>query len=206
MSMNTIECEIFVYDKEDFETNVMLWFKYQDAKSIKEFIEEEISDNLRPYKTAVYRRILNYKNGKDWFISTRDLSQVEKEKERDELIAIWKLSVKSQKAFYETNYEVKPDKDDDEDEDRPDYLKGVDAWFYEALAGVETELEKGEINEQDFITRCNNMKRDKQKTEDLLSACICSVLGRQNKARIGGPDAPISDVFRIICMPCGFLN
>jgi len=204
MTMMNYDCEMFIYDKEDFETQVMCWFKFWNAKDIKEYIDEEICDSLKPFKTAVYKRILNQKNGKDWFISTRVLSQVEKEKEREELITIWKLSIKTQKDFYLTNYEMNPDEDDDED--RPDFLKGMDAWFYETLEGYEKDLEQEKINEQEYITRCNNMRIDKKKTEDLLSACICSVMGRQNKARIGGPDAPISDVFRILCMPCGFLN
>ena len=205
MSMNTIECEVFVYEMEEFERDILGWFDNLTAKQIKEYITIDGELNKKPkcFRDAVYKRILNYKNGKWWWIR-ENLSPFEKEQEREELIAIWKLGIDFSKGFYLSCYADEP-KDEDEDEERPEILRAIDSWFHKALTIKETKLEKGEINEQKYITICNNMKKHKQIMEDLQSACVCSAIGRQNRARIGEVEVSVN-VFRIICMPCGFLN
>jgi len=205
--MSNAECEVFIYEKKEFERDIMCWFKVWTPIQLKRQLDNEIGDEVNCFKAAVYKRILNFKYGNDWFISTRALTSVEKQKEREELLAIWKFGINSSKGFYLACYEdrqVDEDEDDDDDDERPEISRAIDVWFYGALTEADTKLEKGEINEQQYITRCNNMKKDKKITEDLLSACICSAMGRQNKATIGEADVKV-DVFRIICLPCGFL-
>ena len=202
--METIECEVFVYTKEEFERDIMCWFKVWTAVQLKRQLDEEIGDEVNCFKAAVYKRILNFKNGKDWFISTSTLTSVEKQKEREELLAIWKFGINSAKGFYLVCYEDKQDDEyDDEDEERPEILRAVDYWFYRALTETDTELEKGEINEQGYITRCNNMKKHKKITEDLLTVCVCSTMARQTTAKIGKSEVYVP-VFKIVCMPCGY--
>ena len=201
--MENIECEVFCYTEKEFEREIMLWFEFIPAINLKENIDIELETRPKCFRMAVYRRLLNFKNQKDWFISMSELTPFEKEQERDELLTIWKMGIEMTKDFYLNRYESKYPKD--EDNEKSEIQKAIDSWFYETLTENETKLEKGEINEQQYIIICNNMKHDKRRKEDLLSACVCSAIGRQNKARIGGSES-ISDMFRIICMPCGFLG
>ena len=202
MSMNTIECEVFVYEMEEFERDIMVWFEPMTAKVLKEYIDEELNSKPKCFRNAVYKTILNFKNKKYWWINCA-LTPFSKEQEREELMAIWKMGIDYAKGYYLLQYENK--QQDDEDDERPEILRAIDSWFHEKLAEYETKLEKGEINEQKYITICNNMKKHKQIMEDLQSACVCSAIGRQNRARIGEVEVSVN-VFRIICMPCGFLN
>jgi hypothetical protein len=204
--MSNTECEVFIYEKWEFERAIMCWFKHWTAIELKRQLDNEIGYEVNCFKTAVYKRILNFKNGKDWFISTRALTSVEKQKEREELLAIWKFGINCSKGFYLASYEYRQvDEDDDDDEERPEISRAIDYWFYVALKEADTELETENINENQYLIRCNNMKKHKKIVEDLLSACVCSAMGRQNKARIGEADVNV-DVFSIICLPCGFLD
>lgn len=208
MSMENIECEVFCYEENEFERDIMRWFKPIPAMYIKMFIDEELESKPSCFRKAVYKRILNFKNEKDWFISMRELTQLEKEQECEELFAIWKIGIQHAKDYYLSCYESNQhdeEENEDEDEERPKLLRAIDSWFFKTLTEFDTELEKGKINEQEYITRCNNMKNHKKITEDLLTVCLCSAIGRQNKARIGDADT-YTNMFRIICMPCGFLG
>jgi len=205
--MSNTECEIFIYEKKEFERDIMCWFKVWTAIELKRQLDNEIGYEVNCFKAAVYKRILNFKYGNDWFISTRALTSVEKQKEREELLAIWKFGINSSKGFYLASYEdrqIDENEYEDDDEERPEILRAIDYWFYVALTEADTELEKEEINENQYLIRCNNMKKHKKIVEDLLSACVCSAIGRQNKATIGEAEVAC-DVFRIICLPCGFL-
>jgi len=206
MSMNTIKCEEFIYEMEDFERDIMRWFSPQcmTAKIIKEHIDEQFDNKPKCFRNAVYKRILNFKNDKYWWIRDNLSSPFDKEQEREELLAIWKLGITHANQFYLSCYENQP-QNEDEDEERPEILRAIDSWFFKKLTEYDTKLEKGEMNEQKYITACNNMKKHKKIMEDLLSACICSAMGRQNRSRIGEAKVAV-DMFRIICMPCGFLN
>jgi hypothetical protein len=204
MTMNTIECDTFIYEMKDFERDIMMWFEPMTARFLKDKIEEEIVAKPKCFRNAIYKRFLNYKNGKYWWI-VDSLTPFDKEQEREELLAIWKMGINHAKGFYLSCYDDKEDKNEDENDERPEILRAIDSWFYEALTEFETKLEKGEINEHQFIIRCNNLKKHKKQVEELLGACVCSAMGRQNKCSIGNPDSPVVDVFRIICLPCGFL-
>jgi hypothetical protein len=199
--METVECEVFCYNKEEFERDIMTWFNPFPAKNLKEIIDIELDKKPKSFRQQVYRRMLNYKNNKNWWID-RDVTLFQKEQEREELLAIWKFGIETAKDFYlscfkETHQTVSDDK--------TEIQRAIDSWFYKTLADFDLKLEAEEINEQQYITRCDNMKHDKIQTENLLSACVCSAIGRQNRGIIQGSNEPI-DMFRIICMPCGFLG
>jgi len=201
--MNTIECEMFIYDKDDFGKEIMCWFSVWNAKGLKEQIDSVMEHKPKCFRNACLKRILNYQNGKDWFINHENnvVSPFQKSQEAEELMELWKFSRHHQIGYYLSCYETKQKNEDD---DRTELQKAIDDWFYTQLADQEDELEKGLMNEQQYITVCNNLSTGKERAEDLLSACICSAIGRQNRARVGTPDSIEEDVFRIICLPCGF--
>jgi len=191
MTMTTIECEMFLYTKEEFERDIMVSLKVYSAKELKEIIDEQLEEKSKNFRTSVFKRILNQQNNKKWWIGNC-LTNFEKTQEQEEFVAIWKMSIYSQRGFYLSCYEDKK------------LPEAIDSWFHNTLEEGETKLKEGKINEQQYINYCNNLKDGKERTQDLLNVCICSVIGRQNRARIGKSDGPIVDIFRITCMPCGF--
>jgi hypothetical protein len=208
--METFNCETFTYDKDDYERDILIWISAFAVPKIKEIIDYEIKEKPKCFRTEVFRKILNQQNGKSWWIKNDDsCTPFEKEQEREILLAIWKISRTLMRSFYIEHYDklINTGKKTIV----PEYVtkyhqQAINSWFYDALEETEKKIEKGEINEQKYITICNNMRRSKKKSEDLLNACCCSAMGRQNKASIGEPDAPPTDVFKIVCLPCGFLN
>jgi len=206
MSHSTFECEQFIYTKNRFERDIMTWIETPSAKVIKNIIDEDFENKPKCLRTAVYKRILNYKNTKCWWIENFELlTQNEREKQQEEMIIIWKLGRNLCKAFYIQRWNDCWDLNDDYDgnNDDSDIQKAIDSYFYNTLAEFEAELEKEEINEQQFITRCNNMKDHKEILGDLLNVCVCSVICRYNKGTTN--DEQPTDVLRIMCMPCGFI-
>jgi len=204
MTHRTFECEQFIYDKADFERDIMCWVKIPPAKDLKRLIDEDFRLKPKCFRTAVYKRILNYKTetGRWWIENWKLLTTCQREQEQEELTAIWKMGRDLCRNFYLQQWDDSSESDDDDDED--DTKKAVNFHFYSTLEKFEEQLEKEEINEQQFITRCNNMKDHKKQLETLFNACACSTMCRHNQAMIG-ESTELTDVLRIICMPCGFL-
>ena len=204
-----MEFEQFIYDKADFERDIMCWVAVPPAKEMKRMIDVDFATKPKCFRNTVYRRILNYKTktGRWWVEGWKLLTPYQQQQEQEELIAIWKMGIDLCRNFYIQCYEDKhPDEEEDEEGEVEDgnQQRALDFHFYECLEKFEGELEKEEINEQQFITRCNNMRDHKKQLENLLRACVCSTMCRHNQAYING-NTERKDVVRFVCMPCGFL-
>lgn len=203
--MNTFNCEQFVYNKADFERDIMKWFEGLPPKALKGVIDDSM-DKPKCFKTSVLKRIIKYKtNQNNWWIDEFEaLTPFEKAREQEEMIEIWKMGIMVARTFYTEVYTKKENYEENAEDDEETLIqKAVDSWFYDALAESEEKLEKGEINENQYLIRCKNMKAHKEQTEELFNVCTCTVLCRQNRGRVNGEDA---DLLRFMCLPCGFLN
>jgi hypothetical protein len=190
---------MFIYSEVKYERTIMMYFDGVLAKEMKGMIDDFVVDNTDEFRKNVFKRILNFQNKKKWWIENWQLlSPADRIAEQDELIAIWKIGIKMMYGFYASEI-----KSDDEGKGRED-LRGVNKWFQQTLCEAETDLENGIINENEYLIICNNMKTHKKDTEDLLTVCGCSVIAAQAKGHSSNNPSHQQDLFRIICMPCGF--
>lgn len=180
MSSNA-ECEIFTYIKDRMEHDLMIYINHLKDTSIKSVINREL-DTSEKNKKNVYKRILKFKAGLDWWeYDTRQNLAIE-------LTLIWKLAVKSMRGYYSTRE------------------GGLEGEAHRELEELEKEIEEEKINEQEYIQRCNIIRDLKDEKEILLDACICSLLGKINDGIKENADGTKTNiiVFRVMCLPCGW--
>jgi len=178
---STEECQIFLYSKERMENELMIFINHLKNTSIKSVVYREL-DTTETNKKNVYKRILKFKTGFDWWeYDTRKNLAIE-------LTLIWKLSIKSMKGYYSTKE------------------GGLEGEAHRELADLEKEMEEGKINEHEYIQRCNRIRDMKNDNEVLMDACICSLLGNINDAITENDDGSKTTikVFRVMCLPCGW--
>lgn len=169
----------FIYDKEDFENECMFHFTDNfTPRSIKSFIDANMEHATASFRSAVYRRIISCKVGKEWWLNENDLNN--HTKITRELVAIWKLVISLKKLVYDD--------------------QTVEQFAQNRLAEVEKMLADGEINEQTFIEKCNWIMEVKNSDEALVNCCPCNPIGTMN------PTLSASNVLRIVCLPCGWDN
>ena len=168
--------DLFTYDKEDFASNVLFFLKDNFAPNdIRNFIDAEIQSACPSFKTAVFRRIIAFRVGKEWWLPMAEMCN--RTKITRELVAIWKVVVSMKRAIYDN--------------------QSVVEYAHERLADAETKLADGKINEQTFIKKCNLIMHVKEKDEALMDCCSCCPIGSMNPQ--GG-----NPVLHICCLPCGW--
>lgn len=180
MSSN-VECEIFTYTKDRMEHELMIYINKLKDTSIKKIINSEL-DTSEKNKKNVYKRILKFKVGLDWWeYDTRQNLAIE-------LTLIWKLALKVMRGYYST------------------LDGGLEGEAHRELEELEKEMEEEKINEQEYIQRCNIIRDLKNEKEILLDACSCSLLGNINDAIKENADGTKTNiiVFRVMCLPCGW--
>jgi hypothetical protein len=182
MSSTITECEIFTYTVEEMERMLMSYIDHLKDTAIKTVISRELSNTSEKNRKNVYKRILKFKNGLDWW------DCISREMLATELTLIWRLGVKSMKGYYSTKE------------------GGLEGHAFRELEDLEKEMEEGKINEHEYIQRCNIIRDIKVENEKIMNACICSILGKVDDAEIVEDDGSIIDtkVFRVMCLPCGW--
>jgi len=168
--------DLFIYRKGIFENIVLSFFKKNyTATEIKDIINANIRTGGSAFKNAVYRRIINYRVGKDnWWLSMEEIRN--STKITRELVAIWKLVINIKRGIYSDI--------------------SVEDFGHNKFEALEKQLVDGEINEQTYIEECNFIKLIKEVDEQLMDCCSCCPIGSMNPHEGGEP------VLRIMCLPC----
>jgi hypothetical protein len=158
---------------EDFASDILYILKNCTSAEIKEIIEIEIENACTSFKKAIYKRIISFKVGNEWWFEGTNHNA----KTTRELVAIWKLTINLKKQTIYNNISV------------ADYS-------HERLQEVEQSLKNCEITEQTYIEKCNHIMRCKEKEEALMNCCSCTVIGSN---LLHESD---ENILRIICLPC----
>ena len=169
--------DLFIYNKEDFGADILYYLKECfTTVELKKFIDTTIETGSATFRSAVYRRIISFRVGKeDWWLSMADIHNCTKIAK--ELVAIWKLVITMKRNII--------------------YDKmSVEDYAHERLEAVEKRLVDGEINEQTYIEKCNWIKHLKEIDEAQMDCCSCCPIGSMNPHEGGEP------VLRIMCLPC----
>jgi len=169
--------DIFEYVKEEFETHILYHFKSGNkytAAEIKRIVYEEIALDDDKFKADVFRRIISFRTGRDWWLEPKDFSK--STQVARELVAIWKIMVHIIESSYEDT--------------------SVEEFAQERLNDVEIDLADGKINEQTYIEKCNWIMKLKDIDEELLNVCSCCC--------IGSITPKVNEKLKIICLPCGW--
>ena len=168
----------FTYDKEDFGYFILNYLKRAfTPKDIKNIIEAEMTSASQTFRNNVFRRIIAFRVGGDWWYSNSQ--HCNRTKVTRELVAIWKLVTRLHKSMFAD--------------------KSVEEYAHEHLAEYEKKLHDGEINEQEFIEKSNWIMRCKDSDEALVDCCSCCVVGSMNI-----PEDMTEYILRIVCLPCGW--
>ena len=179
---SSVESEVFTYTKSSMTAMIMRHFIVIKDYAIKNLIDESFGYISKNVRKNIFKRILKYKTGCDWWGET-EISDVL----TTEITIIWKLSVIIFKEFIKQTE------------------GGIDGEAFRDLEKNEEDLKNNKINEQRYIINCNVLKEKKQVEEELLDVCICSVLGLINECCViinGVTERTMC--IRIMCLPCGW--
>lgn len=153
--------DYFAYNKDEFELNIISCFKNFPTSDMREFIDIEMGPNCgQTFKNSVFRRIISYKVGKNWWFKVDDSCR--RSVVTRELVAIWKLVISHKRIAYEFDGQT------------------IEAYCQDRLADVEKDLADGKFNEQTYIDKCNWIKHLKETDEELLDCCDCCPIGSFN--------------------------
>jgi hypothetical protein len=182
---SSTECEVFTYTKGEMIKTIMPYFYIIKDFSLKNLIDEKFDYISKNVRKNIYKRILKYKIDGDFWGETEQSDSL-----TTELTIIWKLAVIVFKEFIKQTE------------------GGIDGENFRYLEKIEEDLKNNKINEQEYITYCNNLKLKKEVEEELFNVCICSVLGVVNDCWTGnnGETKIRSMCIRIMCLPCGWCN
>ena len=152
--------ELFRYDKDEFEQDIISFLKNTDTTFIRQLVDGEMGNCCQTFKNAVFRRIISFRVGKNWWLKDDEICR--RSKITSELVAIWKLVIAHKRIIYE--YEEQT----------------VEEYSHERLADVEKDFADGKFNEQAYIDKCNWIMHLKNVDENLLGCCDCSPIGSIN--------------------------
>ena len=169
------------YSEEEMGRHLLIYITCFNAPKIKEIIFEDLKANKKT-KESIYKRILKAKNNQKWWECQ------DKKILATELTLIWKLCVELMKGYFAA------------------IEGGLEGEAFRELESLEADLEAEKINEQQYIERCNYVRDKKDAEEDLMSLCVCSLIGKVYPATREEEDGTRTDfeVFRVMCLPCGW--
>jgi hypothetical protein len=127
--------ELFKYDKDEFEQDITSCLKNADTTYTRQLVDVEVGNCCQTLKSAVFRRIISFRVGKNWWLEPDEICR--RSKVTSELVAIWKLVTAHKRMVYD--YEEQT----------------VEEYAHERLADVEKNFADGKFNEQAYIDKCN---------------------------------------------------
>jgi len=160
----------FIYNQEHFRNHIIGFSGDDISQEIKYTKEllDTISGASKACKERAIKIIRRFHNGQEWWLTD----------EAKELTMLWRCYRLKLANLYDP--------------------QTVSEYSYERLADAEADLEKGIINEQKYIDRCNHIKKRKEEDEALLDACACKTISSMSVDETG------QVCLTIICLPHDF--
>jgi len=174
---------IFIYNKAHFEEHFMCYFKHADYIPILKEMLGDIAKHTasKACKERAIKIVRRFQSGQEWW----------RVDEAKELTLLWRCGRLTLTEIYNP--------------------QTVSEYSYERLAEAESDLEKGIINEQRFIERCNTIKMMKEEDEALMNACACKTISSMDAEEVlqytaEGVEHYVEGEFEltIICLPHDF--
>jgi hypothetical protein len=143
----TYDLQMFEYSKQEFADKFMDMFEHFTIREIKEMME--VYDHVsQKIKKNVLRIIIHYRVDKEFW----------NENEDKEYLFIFKIVRDIIKCGMFKDYKEPED------------------FYHEILERLKVKLDKNEINENEYLIKCNNMNNDLKYDKQLLGMCTCNMI------------------------------